>query len=309
MKFYFNKVFALILIFFLLLTSFFSVYANNYIDTKYDYLYDYKLSESTDELKQLEQNVLKDDRVASGEYYYFITYNIGHWAYETTLVKKSSCPLVSYITFGNWNANGPELFYFTLMSVNSYHDGDIIGTLTACPENTSYYGVFNCANFDSDNKTYTFYPFVTNYVGDIVRKCYNGDMKYLVRKLPYIADTDYTLSKLDGSYFLIFPNVDNVENLHFSLCETQTVEGDLPYDKEVVLADFPLNDTSSYYKEVDGESWYEVPYSAFPSGLTITSGNEYNWRLQFDLLGSTQYVNRNVVSEVDYTFTGSTRWR
>lgn len=80
----------------------------------------------------------------------------------------------------------------------------------------------------------------------------------------------------------------------------------MPYDSEIVLANVTLDTSPPYYHSFDGdEYWWEVPYSAF-SGISIVKGEEYNFRLQYDLDGETFYVDRNVLSNVDYVFSSST---
>lgn len=80
----------------------------------------------------------------------------------------------------------------------------------------------------------------------------------------------------------------------------------MPFDSEIVLANVTLDTSPPYYNCPFGEEyWWEVPYSAF-SGLSISKGQEYNFRLQYVYDGETYYVDRKVVSNVDYDFPSST---
>ena len=210
----------------------------------------------------------------------------------TFFLEKNSYSSISF-WFANYNYNSYERFAF---------NGVSSGKSTF---------LFNAtANFLSETKVYDF-RFSTNYPFDIFIENLGQEKKYLLHNSPYIADDNNTIARLNGSYFLIYPNNSSIENLHFSLCKTETIiDDDLSYDKETVLADFSLDSSSPYYNSPLGdEIWYEVPYSSFPTSLTISSGQEYNWRLQYDLDGKTYFVDRNVVSLVDFSFNGSTRWR
>lgn len=155
--------------------------SNTYIDPNYDYLYDFNMTEKNDEVIALEDSLKNDDRVKSGEYYYFIAYDSGRWSYQAFLIKKSAIDNTLYITFDYWHANGPESFLITFMKQESYTDGDFIRYSSAdkvvSKEIEGYYCFGISADFDTENNCYNFYPFATNYVGKIVRKCSNGTEK------------------------------------------------------------------------------------------------------------------------------------
>ncbi len=286
-------VFILFLIFILFMPTF--SYGKSYlIDTNYYYLYTYKFdTNSANKMSYEINNAKSDDRVVSGEYYYFVYWNnasynndIGKGIYY---VKKSDLPFV-YFDFFSW---ADELQGFT------FYNGSTNNSMFIS------YGSLN-----SDDRLFNIL-LATNYDGDIYINRNGNDTVYLQHSSPYIADDDDTISKLNGSYFLIYPNNSNNTNLHFSVCQTETVsDGDLIYDRETVLADFSLDSSSPYYNcPLGDEVWYEVPYSVFPKNLSIKKGEEYNWRLQYDFNGVTNYVDRKIVSQVNYSFTGSSRCR
>ena len=287
-----NKCFILIFIFYILSTFFSVVSAFSSDDYDFYNLYTYSINDNSyDDMKSYVDTANLDNRVVSGEYYYFVYRYAYKSTVKTVFLKKSDCDYI-YFAF-----NG---------------DGDDLGTPGFNFFNGSNYElIFNTrAYLDSENRSFSF-DLCTNFDKDILIDLNSIDTVYLLHNSPYIADDNNTIARLNGSYFLIYPNNSSIENLHFSLCKTETVtEDDLTYDRETVLADFSLNSSSPYYNcPLGDEVWYEVPYSDFPSGVSIINGEEYNWRLQYDLNGKTYYVDRNIVSLVDFSFNGSTRWR
>ena len=81
------------------------------------------------------------------------------------------------------------------------------------------------------------------------------------------------------------------------------------YISETNLVRFELNSESPFYHNVDGDVFYEIPFTSFPNTISLVVGQEYNWLLAYDDYG-TNYINRYLVSNVDYQFTGSQggRW-
>ena len=308
-----NKCFILIFIFYILSTFFSSVFAVRHIDENYDYMYTYEPFVDSN-IQDLVDRVNNDDRVASGDYYYFVTYNYGDRVFNCMLFRKSALKSKTlYLLFNGWGEYSDvyncdtECFDIQFPSDFDSSNSNLIWfNGRNCWDNSKK--LFNFTGLpDMDNKRYRF-PFATNFDGDIVRELKNGETYYFYRGQPYLADNDYTLSHLNGSYFLIFPGVSDLKNIEFSICQTEHIEGDFPYDSEHILGTVTLDTSPPYYNSVDGdEYWWEVPYSAF-ADLSIVKGQVYNFRLQYSLDGTDYFVDREVTSEVDFIFSGSTRW-
>ena len=264
-------------------------------DYSYYYLYSYVFDTSyiDSKMSSYVSGIKSDNKIISGDYYYFAykyTNSPNQDYFSNVYLLKSDCDYI-YFNFGDYNSLWGQY------NVNFYNgsNDDFLFTMPAL--------------IDEGSRKLSF-RLSTNFDKDIFIEEGNIPI-YLLHNSPYIADNDDTLSRLNGNYFLIYPNNSNNSNLHFSLCQTESVsDGDLTYDRETVLVDFSLNSSSPYYNcPLGDEVWYEIPYSDFPSGITINNGDEYNWRLQYDLDGSTYYVDRKVVSLVDFTFSGSSRRR
>lgn len=308
-----NYFFCIIFLFVLLFTFTFSFYnyTNAYSLNISDFrTYSYKLNSDNEELNKIVDYLTSTDYYFSGSYYYFAYYSASNNKYVGALIPKE-------------NFSGSASLS-SLSSANGLYVCNLILSGTSIRSNIIPYNFYSAAinnyvnefglsvaisDVDYSNRI-CYVSFSTDYPFDITYPDVNGNTIFFLHNSPYISDNDYTISNLNGSYFLIYPNNSSIENLHFSLCKTESVsEGDLTYDRETVLADFSLDYSSPYYNcPLGDEVWFEVPYSDFPSSLTINKGEEYNWRLQYDLYGDTYYVNRYIVSLVDYSFTGSSRW-
>lgn len=118
---------------------------------------------------------------------------------------------------------------------------------------------------------------------------------------PRIANTDENLQNINTSndYLLIFPNDFFNNNLRFAL-RVQKDEGD--YISETNLKVIELNENSPFLKTLNDEKWFEIPFSEF-SGIVLQKGTMYNWLLAYDLNNQTKYVDRYLVSNVDFKFT------
>lgn len=209
-KFYI-KIFILFIIFYIILSTFFSsVFAKLHIDENYDYMYAYEpfIDEN---IQNAIDNVQNDDRVSSGDYYYFIFYNYGDRCFNTMLFRKSALEVTQLkLLFSGWGEYSSvyncETERFYLQLPDSFSSGN--GNLVWYAGRNMYESSTNRMGLDGlpdlDNKRYRF-PFATNYSGDIVREMNNGETYYFYRGQPYLADNDYTLSNLNGSYFLIYP--------------------------------------------------------------------------------------------------------
>lgn len=155
--------------------------ASTFIDIQYDYLYEYKINAKNEDVKKLEEKVLQDDRVKSGDFYYFIAYSTGDFCYNTYLIRKKAIKDTLYIHFANWNGNGMESFFVGFSNEDLQSNGDYIlysgrNGYGYNYENSGLYSFNISANLDKDNKIYTF-DFATNYEGKIVRKCSNDKEK------------------------------------------------------------------------------------------------------------------------------------
>lgn len=299
------KIFVLFIIFYIISSTF--VYADDVPSQDYDYVYNYKVI-VTDEMQDYIDTALSSDYVFSGDYYYFIFatgVRSGVYEYGIFYVKKSGLISCNFSWNGYNHRNG---FYSLNFPISCSSSNDFIPVGGYNGSSSPIMLPYTVGIFDSSSKTFTI-PFTTNYPFDINYKASNGDIINIIKNSPYIADDDNTISKLNGSYFLIYPVNNSISNLHFSLCHTETVEGDFPYDKENVLQDFVLDSSSPFYNcSLGDEVWYEVPYNAFSSDISIVEGEEYNWRLQYDFDGKTYYVDRKIVSQVNYSFIVSGRW-
>lgn len=125
---------------------------------------------------------------------------------------------------------------------------------------------------------------------------------------PYIANTDSSLQNMSSDSLLIFPGdyLSDSYNLRFAL---RIIEDKGDYESETNLVRIELNSESPFYHNVDGDVFYEIPFTSFPDTVSLVSGQKYNWLLAYDDYG-TNYINRYLVSNVDYQFTGSQggRW-
>lgn len=298
----FFKIFLIIFIITFIFISTFNIsygYSLNISDFR---TYSYSLVTNDDELNSLVTQMKSSDNYYGGNYYYFAWYSYNNWKYVGCLVPKS-------------NFEGSASLS-SLTNANGYYQANLILSSTNIKSNLIRYGFSGNAidayvndygftvginNVDYDNRVCNVL-FATDYPFDITYPDVNGNTLYFLHNSPYIADDDYTISNLNGSYFLIYPNNPSITNFHFSLCQTELVEGDLPYEKETVLIDFLLDSSSPYYNcPLGNEVWFEIPYDDF-LGITIKKGEEYNWRLQYDLYGNTYYIDRYVTSLVDFTF-------
>lgn len=205
------KVLILFIIFYIVLSTFFSaVFATRHIDENYDYLYTYEPFIDSN-IQSLIDDVQNDDRVASGDFYYFVSYNYGDRCFNCFLFRKSALKSkILYLLFNGWGEYSTVYKSDTECFDIKFPD-DFDGNSTNfvrfsgrnCWDNEKKY--FNITGLpDMDNKRYRF-PFATNFDGDIIRELNNGETYYFYRGQPYLADNDYTLSNLNGSYFLIYP--------------------------------------------------------------------------------------------------------
>lgn len=149
-----NKKFLIIslLTAFILVFSFSSCFAAT-LNSSYTFNVDSENS-SIVELKELCE---ADERVISGNYYYFVGYNTGDDCYDAYLVSKDSSFLDKpYISCSDWSKNG----YYQSVLVLLDSSGDIIRISGRNGINSSYTGVF--IDVYSSDSSYTI-PFATNY--------------------------------------------------------------------------------------------------------------------------------------------------
>lgn len=177
-----RKILTIIIIFFLLLFIGSNVFASTFIDVNYDYLYEYKINTEEENVKILEERLKKDDRVLSGDFYYFAGYNYGDRIYNAYLIRKTSIDEDITLHFLNWGERTWEGFQFKLSKNDLQSTGDFIhysgrNGFGKLKDDTSYYSFGFYAQFDSSNKTYTF-PLVTNYDKDIAIKLHNGENRF-----------------------------------------------------------------------------------------------------------------------------------
>lgn len=284
-----NIFFKFILILFIIsicFTSTFCYASGTAFDRDTLSIYTFKADESYIDLSASIEEAKNNPEVLSGSKYYFV------YSFLNGDNLQSS---IAYASKTNSSFNHDLVFYIRsynapYLQFDIYRGARVFITVTAV--------------YDSDTRT-LITPFATNFPYNIYILDENSNENYLIRNSPYIADNDDTLSRLNGDYFLIFPNNSANVNLNFSICQTEHIsEGGLEYDRETVLGSVELNSDSEYYKCPTGdEVWYEVPYSAF-EGIEISEGEIYNYRLQYDLNGETLYVNRNITSLVNFSFSG-----
>lgn len=296
----YNKVFLILLVVFIIF-NFCFVYAGTFIDTNYDYLYSYS-HYTNDELKSLRDTVKNDNRVVSGEFYYFVVYNYGDRIYNTFLIRKSCVDTALSLHFANWGEAGWEGFQVKLSTSDLQSSGDFIhysgrNGFAKLVDNNNYYAFNLFAQFDSTNKIYKFI-YESNYTGDIFRDCANDERKYLQRSSPYIMDSDYSLANFDSTYFLVKPNkVDSSTSLNFNICK-----GKSKTEIDEVLLDIELNSNSLYYHSIDGSDvWYEVPYSLL-SGKSVKKGDMLFYDLGYYEGENWRLVSREITVAKDYTF-------
>lgn len=157
----------IILVVFVFMTD--SVYAASSFNTSYDYMYNYEIDNdfiytatnhttSVSELQTYIDSNLKDDRVISGDYYYFIYQNF-YDQLSNVLVKKDS---IEEIVFSlNMIQNGQNTISYNIDLSNSFSSSNVVA-LKGRVEYTSkglHHTTFYC---DSDNHVLTT-NFATNY--------------------------------------------------------------------------------------------------------------------------------------------------
>lgn len=296
-----SKLKKIIIILFLFFLLFYSCSFASLIDVNYDYLYEYTIVDYDidREYSSIYDDIKNDDRIVSNSYYYFICQTGSH---STTVLFIPST--IKDLQFKLIDDNYYSNQIFSIFYDDSFVVAKTYGQnkYTVEGNNFLFYGQLN-----SDTKTFSI-PLMTNFPYDISFNMSNGEKYYIKRNLPYIVDSDFTLQQLNGSYFMIKNlglNLNDVD-INFSLMHiVQEDLGDgMTYDKEELVKNIVLNYSSDYYHGTLGEEWFEVPYSAF-SGITIDSGNTYNWRLQFEFKGETLYIDRYITYDKDYTFSGS----
>ena len=147
------KRFSLLLIIFLIIFLFFLSTSCSaiLIEEEYDYLYNYVIMEDTSHIDSYIESVRNDNRVLSGDYYYFI-YSGCNWddpmtVYYSYFLKKdiSDFVIFDFNGYSVWQTSCDVITFF-------YCKGDDV------------YKMFDTGGYlDSTSKTYTFKSFATNY--------------------------------------------------------------------------------------------------------------------------------------------------
>ena len=181
-----NKILTISIIFILISFCFVSNSFAVCIDTSYDYLYSYNIIEDDQSTENVE-TILKDDRVISGDYYYFCYYNTGNYCYMTVLVPKN------LVTTNNFKFLD---FYQKTEKCQSFglylSDSNICSSIIRINGSSGYDGS-NGTNlwvggyYDETNKCFNF-PFATNFDEDIDYICSNGDVKNFFQATPTVPE-------------------------------------------------------------------------------------------------------------------------
>lgn len=181
-KYFIIPLFIIFILAFTFLSSFSSVKAVRHIDEQYDYLYSYEPF-IDDNVQALVDKALKDDRVSSGDFYYFVAYNYGDRCFNCFLFRKSAIKdNTLYLLFNGWgeysSVYNSDTECFDIKFPDDFDgNSDNFVRLSGrnCWDNEKKY--FNITGLpDIDNKRYRF-PFATNFDGKIVRQCSNGEEK------------------------------------------------------------------------------------------------------------------------------------
>lgn len=186
-----NKILAILSIFILIicfLTT--NIFAASSYNKNYDYLYDfvidneftYSASEGSTKIDNLETYInsnLNDDRVESGDYYYFI-FQSYFKGLQNVLVKKSAINKV--VLTNRLIRNDLNTILYNIDFSDNFNSSDVVW-LNGKAEYTST-GIHNISFYcdSNDNKLIT--NFATNYDGNIIYTCTNGDVKTFFQGTP-----------------------------------------------------------------------------------------------------------------------------
>lgn len=201
----YKKIFVTIILFILVFFISSNCFAGTFIDRNYDYLYEYKINSEEENVKKLEEQIKKDDRVISGEFYYFAGYNYGDRIYNAYLIRKNSFDTQITMHFLNWGEANWEGFQFKISKENLKSKGDFMyftgrNGFELLKDDTSYYAFNFFGYFDKSNKTYTF-PLVTNYDKDIIIKLHNNETRFffqsqMMTAITQVAEIPQTIMKM-----------------------------------------------------------------------------------------------------------------
>lgn len=280
-----------------------SVYADTpEMNPDYDYLYTYQATQP-DQIQSLVELALKDDRVVSGQFSYFIGYNAGGFSWNCVLIKNSILPDFISGYYGNFAINGGwHNFNFAYSDVDLSSDDFISLSGKACKwtNNGHRYLVYS-GKLNSDTKTWSI-PFATNWDGNFYLDLKDGSKAYLNYEKPYIANTTEQLQNLNASLAVCINEVPSSQ-CYVSLHKTETQEE---------LFNIHLSDFTDYTQRLDLENpfsklGYVIPWDKVGFNYSIEKNQNYELRLTYTINNHEYNTSKFYNSLVNFT-TNNGRW-
>ena len=211
-----NKILPLLSI--VLLFSFIFINNNIFaacIDTNYDYLYNYNNITNSNIDSQV-QNIINDERVVSGEYYYFCYYNTGDKSYMTVLIPKNVVTTNSF-RFLNFYQDSEKCQSFGLFLSNDKIENSVIRVSGVKGyDNVNSFNLWVGGYYDEANKCFNI-PFASNFDKDIIYNCSNGDIKPFFQVPPVVETPEITTPEVE------IPALETVEQIPEAMKETMKV--------------------------------------------------------------------------------------
>lgn len=291
-----QKNFIIIFIIMFLFSFSVSVFADSsLIDLEFTHLYSYNAVKDNN-ITSLEAEALKTDYVISGDFTYFIFYDIGRRGYKSVVIRTSKLDSNIVLDFQNYSQDGYNCFYLPYS-----HTDDLTKPDYYCLSGNPYYTHCDngdwCFSFsgqlDSDNKCFNI-PFATNFKGDIYFKHSDNSKSFLSYSKPYIFNTNEELQNMSTTLNIV-PRSIPESTLYFKIFDSEGQEV-----LSTALKDFLIEDN---YHRIDPFSdlcYYSVDWSKLPK-FSLSANNSYDFRIQYTLDGNLYNISRFINVLVNYS--------